>query len=307
MKLDEAIDSYLFHLKVERNLAENTILAYSNDLGQFSDFLTDAESDAPRPSPDIEAVGDADISSFLAHQLGESVKTRTISRKLSSVRGLFKFLRRSHKLERDPTAHVDAPSFGTRVPTVLSLDEVEALLGAPDRSSPEGMRDWAMLEVLYATGLRVTELVTLLVREVDLNAGYVRVVGKGSKQRVVPLGEVAIDALGEYEDQARGQLLANAGGPGASPALFVTRRGGAMTRQAFWKNIKRYAELAGIDKPISPHKLRHSFATHLLERGADLRIVQALLGHADINTTQIYTHVARERLKRLHEDHHPRA
>ncbi|TXD38184.1 site-specific tyrosine recombinase XerD [Lujinxingia vulgaris] len=307
MKLDEAIDSYLFHLKVERNLAENTILAYSNDLSQFVDFLTDAESDAPRPSPDIEAISDADISAFLAHQLGESVKTRTISRKLSSVRGLFKFLRRDQKLERDPTAHVDAPSYGTRVPTVLTLDEVESLLNAPDRSTPEGLRDWAMLEVLYATGLRVTELVTLLIREVDLNAGYVRVVGKGSKQRVVPLGEVAIDALAEYEDQARGQLLANAGGPGASPALFVTRRGGAMTRQAFWKNIKRYAELAGIDKPISPHKLRHSFATHLLERGADLRIVQALLGHADINTTQIYTHVARERLKRLYDDHHPRA
>lgn len=190
---------------------------------------------------------------------------------------------------------------------MLVLEEVEALLAAPDPGTLEGLRDRAMLETLYATGLRVSELVNLNVREVDMRAGFVRVIGKGQKQRIVPLGEVARDAVEHYVLQAREQLLLAHGGQGASPALFVTRRGQEMTRQAFWKNIRRYAQLAGIDKPISPHKLRHSFATHLLERGADLRIVQTLLGHADINTTQVYTHVARARLKRLYDAHHPRA
>ncbi|MFU8804076.1 MAG: site-specific tyrosine recombinase XerD [Bradymonadaceae bacterium] len=302
MTLDDAIDSFLFHLKVERNLAENTIKAYRNDLTQFATHLTgEAES------PDVASVDDTHISAFLLAQLDESIKTRSLSRKLSSIRGLFKYLRRQQTLERDPTIHVDMPSYPKRIPQVLSLDEVEALIEAPDRSTLEGIRDWAMLEVLYATGLRVTELVNLLQREVDLRAGYVRVIGKGDKQRIVPLGEVAQEAVREYEEFARGRLLHNAGGPGSTPALFVTRRGGAMTRQAFWKNIKRYALVAEIEKNISPHKLRHSFATHLLERGADLRIVQTLLGHADINTTQIYTHVAKARLKELYDEHHPRA
>jgi len=190
---------------------------------------------------------------------------------------------------------------------VLTLDEVEKLLAAPDRMSPEGVRDHAMLHTLYATGLRVTELCELIQREVDLRAGYLRVIGKGNKQRIVPLGELAVDALDEYVSHTRAKLLANHGGPGCTPYLFVTRRGSCMTRQAFWKNIKRYALKADIDTPINPHKLRHSFATHLLERGADLRIVQTLLGHSDINTTQIYTHVAQARLKKIFEKHHPRA
>jgi integrase/recombinase XerD len=302
MTLDDAIDAFLFHLKVEKNLAANTLKAYSNDLQQFSSYVSDEGS-----SPDVRAVDDRHISGFLLDLLDEGVKTRSISRKLSAVRGLFKFLRRQNSIDRDPTIHVDMPSYPKRIPAVLTLDEVEALIAAPDRTSPEGIRDWAMLEVLYATGLRVSELVNLLQREVDRNAGYLRVIGKGDKQRIVPLGEVATDAVKEYEEFARGQLLQNAGGPGCTPALFVTRRGDAMTRQAFWKNIKRYAIIAQIDKPLSPHKLRHSFATHLLERGADLRIVQTLLGHADINTTQIYTHVAKARLKQLYDLHHPRA
>lgn len=308
MTLDDAIDSFLFHLKVEKNLAANTIKAYSADLQQFATFIAgDHEPDKAPPSPHILTIDDSHISAFLLAQLDENIKTRSLSRKLSSIRGLFKYLRRQKTIERDPTVHVDMPSYPKRIPQVLTLDEVEALLEAPDRSSPEGMRDWAMLEVLYATGLRVTELVTLLQREVDHNAGYVRVIGKGDKQRIVPLGEVARDAVTEYENIARPQLLLNAGGPGSTPALFVTRRGDSMTRQAFWKNIKRYATIAQIDKPLSPHKMRHSFATHLLERGADLRIVQTLLGHADINTTQIYTHVAQARLKKLYDEHHPRA
>ena len=302
MNLDDAIDAYLVHLKVERNLADNTISAYGVDLAQFAEFC-----DEQQRCQEVAELDDGDISQFLLELTDKDISPRTISRKLSTLKGLFKFLRRHHDLKKDPTTRVDAPRFGKKLPVVMQLDEVETLLETPDRSKPEGLRDWAMMEVMYATGLRVTELVNLLQREVDLGGGYVRVVGKGDKQRVVPLGEVAIEAVEEYEEQARGVLLANAGGPGASPALFVTRRGGAMTRQAFWKNIKRYTKEAGIDKSISPHKLRHSFATHLLERGADLRIVQALLGHADINTTQIYTHIARERLKDLHDMHHPRA
>ncbi len=302
MNLDDAIDAYLVHLKVERNLAENTITAYGNDLRQLAHFCVEHQD-----CRTISEVDDGHISRFLLSLANQDISPRTIARKLSTLKGLFKFLRRDHSLDSDPTARVDAPRFGQKLPVVLDLDEVEDLLEAPDRATPEGMRDWAMFEVLYATGLRVSELVNLLQREVDLAAGYVRIVGKGDKQRVVPLGEVAIDAIDDYESQARGELLANAGGPGASPALFVTRRGGAMSRQAFWKIVKKYALAAGIDKSVSPHDLRHSFATHLLERGADLRVVQALLGHADINTTQIYTHIARERLKDLHDQHHPRA
>ncbi|MBA2663199.1 MAG: site-specific tyrosine recombinase XerD, partial [Bradymonadaceae bacterium] len=292
MTLDDAIDAYLFHLKVERNLALNTLKAYSADLAQFALFCTDREA-----HHDVTTLDDTQISAFMLEQLDAEVKTRSLSRKLSTIRGLFKFLRRQETIKVDPTTHVDSPGYAKRIPKVLNLDEVDALIAAPDRATLEGMRDWAMLEVLYATGLRVSELVNLIEREVDLRAGYVRVIGKGNKQRIVPLGELANDAVREYQEFARGQLLHNVGGPGATPSLFVTRRGGAMTRQAFWKNIKRYARTANIDTPLSPHKLRHSFATHLLDRGADLRIVQTLLGHSDISTTQIYTHVAKARLK----------
>lgn len=321
MTLDTAIDDYIFHLKTERNLASNTVQAYSVDLAQFAAFCTQKNVHM-----DVAAIDDTIISAFMTDQRGDSassdhkksantpkkeedtgVTSRSLSRKLSCLRGLFKFLRRQDTITLDPMVHIDAPRFGSRVPAVISLDEVEALIAAPDRGTLEGMRDWAMLEVLYATGLRVTELVSLIEREVDLRAGYVRVIGKGSKQRIVPLGEIAIEAVTEYKEFARGQLLQNHGGAGSTPSLFVTRRGEAMTRQAFWKNIKRYALLAGITKEISPHKLRHSFATHLLERGADLRIVQTLLGHADISTTQIYTHVAKARLKLMYDEHHPRA
>lgn len=302
MHLDDAIDSYLVHLKVERNLAENTVSAYGNDLAQFADFCDDRSY-----GPQLSGLDGRHVSEFMLRLTDRGLSSTTISRKLSTLRGLFKYLRKHRDIDADPTARIDAPSTGRRLPTVLDLDEVEALLEAPTREKPEGIRDRAMLEVLYATGLRVTELVELRQNEMVLDAGYVRVVGKGDKQRVVPLGENAIEAVEDYLRSARGVLLANAGGPGASPAVFVTRRGGPMTRQAFWKNIKRYARVAGIDESISPHKLRHSFATHLLERGADLRVVQTLLGHEDIDTTEIYTHVARERLKELHVEHHPRA
>ncbi len=302
MDLDAAIDSFAFHLKVERNLSQNTLDAYTRDLRQFAEHCQDKGADG-----DVRGIDALHISGFMKGLLDQGLKTRTVARKLSSVRGLFKHLRREEVIDKDPASKVDMPKYGRRVPKVLTLDEVETLLEAPDRTTPEGHRDWAMLHVLYATGLRVTELCELVQREVDLRAGYVRVIGKGNKQRIVPLGEVAIDAIDSYVELTRGRLLANCGGPGSTPYLFVTRRGSSMTRQGFWKNIKKYAQIADIQKPISPHKLRHSFATHLLERGADLRIVQTLLGHADINTTQIYTHVAQARLKRMYDEHHPRA
>jgi integrase/recombinase XerD len=302
MDIDQAIDSYAFSLKVERNLSQNTIDAYTRDLRQFAEHC-----DEEGVADEVGDIGAMHISGFMKGLLDRGLKTRTVARKVSSVRGLFKHLRAQEAIDKDPSAKVDTPRYGKRVPKVLSLDEVEELLAAPDRTSPEGHRDWAMLHVLYATGLRVSELVDLLQREVDLRAGYVRVIGKGQKQRIVPLGELAMEAIEDYIEQTRGKLLANCGGPGCTPYLFVTRRGSSMTRQGFWKNIKKYARRADIDKPVSPHKLRHSFATHLLERGADLRIVQTLLGHADINTTQIYTHVAQARLKRMYDEHHPRA
>lgn len=299
MKIDQAIDAFVLHLRLERNLAKNTIDAYTRDLALFSDSLEEIA--------DVQNIESADISQFLVDELDSGIKTRTLARRMSSVRGLFRFLKTEGEIRKDPCANVDTPKYGKRVPHVLNLDEVEALLAAPDTTTPEGVRDSAMLEVLYATGLRVTELVTLQQRDVDLRAGWVRVVGKGGKQRIVPLGEKAIDAIDAYLQSDRAALLASSGGPGSTPDLFVTRRGSGMTRQAFWKNLKRYVRKAEIDKDVSPHKLRHSFATHLLERGADLRIVQTLLGHSDIGTTQIYTHVAQERLRALHEEHHPRS
>jgi integrase/recombinase XerD len=304
MTLDDAIESYLAHLKIERNLARNTLQAYGRDLGQFAEFLAGGEDADPPP---LGAVADADVTAWLVDQLEQGLKPRSVSRKLSALRGMYKYLCASKMASKDPTARVDMPKYGRRIPQVLSLDEVEQLLEAPSAERPEGQRDRAMIELLYATGLRVSELVGLHVRDVDLRAGWARVdEGKGGKQRVVPIGDIARDSVDAYLQDGRVRMLRKKGGPGCTPMLFVTRRGGGMTRQAFWKNLKKYAKKADITKNISPHKLRHSFATHLLERGADLRIVQALLGHSDISTTQIYTHVAQERLRQLHSEHHPR-
>lgn len=256
----------------------------------------------------VEAVEPSDITAWLVSELERGLKPRSLARRLSALRGLYKYLVTNRYVSDDPTANVDLPKYGRRVPKILSLDEVEELIAAPDRTTPEGQRDHAMIELIYATGLRVSELVALNVRDCDLRAGWVRVdSGKGGKQRVVPIGDLARDAVEAYISDGRARLLRKKGGPGCTPTLFVSRRGHGLTRQAFWKNLKRYAKLADIETEISPHKLRHSFATHLLERGADLRIVQALLGHSDVSTTQIYTHVAQERLRILHSEHHPRA
>jgi integrase/recombinase XerD len=301
MLLVEGVDDFLVYLIAEKNRASNTVEAYRQDLKQFVQFCMDSEV------TEVDAVEMGLISEFLEVQQVDGKSARTAARRLSAVRTFMKWARTQETMSADPSQLVDRPKGGIRLPQVLSLDEVEALLAAPDRTTPEGHRDAAMLEVLYATGMRVTELVNIRLREVDLAQGVMRVVGKGSKQRLVPFGEVAQEIMRAYLEGTRPALLASAGGPGATPALFVTRRGGPMTRQGFWKNIKRYAIAAGIDWEISPHKLRHSFATHLLERGADLRIVQALLGHADISTTEIYTHVAKTRLQQVYREHHPRA
>ncbi|MGD8869448.1 MAG: site-specific tyrosine recombinase XerD [Gemmatimonadales bacterium] len=299
MQFDDAIDQFVAHLRVERGLALNTVRAYSSDLAQLVDYLHERGIDC------VEHVTPTLINDFLVARLDTGDRTRTIARKLVSIRRLYHFLLRERLIDNDPTAKVDAPRFGRRLPTVLSEAEVERLLEAPDPATPEGIRDRAMIEVLYATGLRVSELISLGTSAVDLNVGLVRTVGKGDKERLVPLSDTAISRLQTYLNHARSRLLHRVG-RAATNALFVTRRGKAMTRQAFWKNLRRYARQADIRTPVSPHKLRHSFATHLLEHGADLRSVQAMLGHANIGTTEIYTHVTRERLRRIHRSHHPR-
>ncbi len=301
VSLDHAVDLYLRHLTIERNMSKNTVLAYGRDLRQFI-----GSCEAQLAHEDILDVTDSHISEFLYELSMSAVKPRSAARKLSAVRGMFAYLVRKELVENNPAKLVDMPKYGSPIPSVLTLDEVESLIDAPDRTKPEGHRDWTMLELLYDTGLRVSELVYLNIRELDLRQGALRITGKGDKQRIVPFGEYAQDALEEYTEITRAQLLTRSGGPSSSPYVFVTRRGSAMTRQAFWKNLKRHAATAGIAKNISPHKLRHSFATHMLERGMDLRIVQTLLGHSDISTTQIYTHVANQRLKQLVEEHHPR-
>jgi integrase/recombinase XerD len=278
----------------------NTIRAYGTDLAQFVNYATQNNI------PSVERVDNDIVSGFLVDRLDVGQSMRTVARKLVSVRRLFQFLRREHLIDVDPTDKVDSPRITRNIPSVLTEPEVEALLEAPDPATPEGVRDRAMNEVLYATGLRVSELVGLQLSNLDLTVGLVRTFGKGSKERIVPLSDTAISRLDTYLSNARAELLRKSGGLGITSAVFVTRRGREMTRQGFWKNIRRYALKAGIRMPVSPHKLRHSFATHLLEHGADLRSVQEMLGHSDISTTQIYTHVTRERLKRIHRSFHPR-
>lgn len=300
--IDDCIDQFRFYMVAERGLSDNTIEAYLRDLRDFSTWCLQHPA-----MTEIEAITDDHVTGWMLAMMDRGLHNASVSRAVIALRQLCLFLRVEGVLTANPTATVDLPKKGRKIPRFLSLPEVERLLAAPDALSPEGLRDRAMLEVLYATGLRVTELVELPMNGVDLTVGYVRVTGKGNKTRLVPLGEEARDALERYLRSPRAELLRAVGGPSLSDAVFVTRRGGPMTRQGFWKNIKRYAFIAEIHKEISPHVLRHSFATHLLDHGANLRVVQTLLGHADIGTTQIYTHVTRERLKSLHTAHHPRA
>ncbi len=288
------LDEFNDRLWLEEGLARNTLESYRRDLSQFADWVE-------KRGQDLLGIARGDLEQYLAHKSPAS-KPRSVSRLIASLRRFYRHQLREGAIKQDPTLQLDSPKLPRSLPKSLTEEDVEALLNQPDDSQMLGMRDRAMLETLYATGLRVSELVNLKVSEVSLSEGVVRATGKGSKTRLVPLGEEALDWITRYIKEARPQILNGQ----LADSLFVTQRGEAMTRQMFWYLIKRHAKLAGITKHISPHVLRHAFATHLLNHGADLRVVQMLLGHADISTTQIYTHVARERLKSLHSQHHPR-
>ncbi len=291
------LDRFADGLWLSDGLARNTLESYRRDLAGFAAWLTEASGKS------LVEAAPADLQRHLAWQIeAKHAKPRTTGRLVSSLKRFFQFALREGLRADDPAADLDAPKVGRSLPKAMSESEVEALLAAPDVASAHGLRDRAMLETLYASGLRVSELVGLKGVQVSLDMGVVRILGKGSKERLTPLGEEAADWIARYQREGRPVLL----GARKSDALFVTARGGPMTRQAFWGLVKRHAAAAGIRRAISPHTLRHAFATHLIHHGADLRVVQLLLGHADISTTQIYTHVARERLKSLHRKHHPR-
>jgi len=291
----QAIEQFLDALWMERGLSENTLAAYRNDLNGLSAWL------ATRGCG-IVAARREDLLDYLSERVVNGARPRTTARLLSSLRRFYRYLIRDGRLTDDPSVRIDTTRIGRSLPGSLSEEEVEALLGAPDVGEALGLRDRAMLELLYACGLRVSELVNVTTEQINITQGVVRVVGKGNKERLVPLGEEASDWLQCYAADSRPEL---AGGTSARQ-LFITRRGRAMTRQAFWYRLRHYAVISGINKALSPHTLRHAFATHLLNHGADLRVVQMLLGHSDLSTTQIYTHVARERLKELHARPHPR-
>jgi integrase/recombinase XerD len=295
--LDVAIQQFLDHSRVERELTPATVEAYGRDLARFAHFV------AGRNVAAADTVRAIDVLDFMVHLTENKMSARSQARRLIALRQLFKFLKAERIVAVDPTEDIDLPRFGRKLPDFLSVEEVDRLLAAPDRQQPRGARDAAMLETLYATGLRVSELVKLRLRDVNLDAGYLMTLGKGRKERLVPVGEAAIASVRAYIEGARATHTRAR----TVDALFVTHHGRAMTRQGFWKLLGRYAVAAGIRKRISPHKLRHSFATHLVERGADLRAVQAMLGHADIGTTEIYTHVSRSHLRSVYNRFHPRA
>jgi len=294
--LDALVDQYLTYLIVEKGLAEKTIESYSSDLARYLEFLKRKR---------IKTISEADTPVVLKHLISlrdEGLGAKSRARHLISLRGFYRFLVQEKLLKHDPARLVDLPKSGLKLPDFLSVQEVNLLLNVPDTNTPTGIRNVAMIELIYGAGLRVSELVGLKLIDVNLEACFVRVFGKGSKERVVPIGQHAREKTDTYIRTARPLLLKNR----VSRYLFVARAGNPMTRQGFWKLLRRYAQLAGIKKKITPHSLRHSFATHLLEGGADLRAVQIMLGHVDISTTQIYTHVAREHLKDIHEKFHPR-
>jgi len=293
MEWSRAVEAYLDHLHLERGLAANTLESYRRDLEQFA---------AETKTATVEAVDRDRITAYLARRRRAGIAPTSTARFLSALKGLFRFLQLNAWHDRNPAEEVDAPKKWHTLPGVMSFDEVERLLAAPDVKTARGLRDRAMLEVLYATGLRVSELTALRLDQVTEDPPLVRVMGKGNKERLVPLGAEAWRLINDYMNTAR-----PAANTRLSPYVFLNNRGGALTRQRFWQLIKFYAHGAGIKRAIHPHVLRHSFATHLLENGADLKSLQMLLGHADISTTQIYTHITEERLKRVYEKYHPRA
>ena len=293
-EMGKLISAFLDALWMERGISDNTLAAYRSDLEDFAAWLQ-------KKNLMLRSARDADLRAYLGSF--PKASARTLSRRLSSLRRFYSYQVREGYMDYDPSARIEAPRIGRPLPKSLTESEVEALLEAPDVTTDLGLRDRTMLEVLYATGLRVTELVSLTLAQINQRQGLVRVTGKGGKERLVPLGAESLDWLHQYLHESRPALISKE----ITDAAFLSRRGTAMTRQMFWHIIKRYAVLAGVNKSLSPHVLRHAFATHLLNHGADLRVVQMLLGHSDISTTQIYTHVAQERLKSLHARHHPRA
>lgn len=290
------LDRFLNFLIVEKGLSQNTIEAYGHNVHRFLDFLKDKKIDH------IEELSKLDLRIFIHFLKKKGLSTRSIARNLIAVRMFFRFLQQDGVMDNNPAEDLELPKMAKVLPEVLSLEEVERLLSQPDPQTSLGARDRAMLEILYATGMRVSELIHLLTHQIQLEGGYVLLRGKGSKERIVPLGREAIHWLKKYLMEFRPLLLKGK----ESPFLFINRYGKPMTRQQFWKSIKAYGRKGGIQKRITPHVLRHSFASHLLERGADLRSVQMMLGHVDISTTQIYTHVTGERLKKVHQRYHPR-
>ena len=296
LPLDAAlIDRWLDDLWLQRNLAENTLAAYRRDLVDLGQWLGGGRR--------LVEVARSDLLEYLSHRFEQGYGARSTARQLSCLRGFYRWLLEQDLLQADPTLDLSAPRTGRSLPGVITEEEVEALLAAPDLGTAIGVRDRAMLETLYACGLRVSELVGLRLGQVNLRQGVVRILGKGSKERLVPLGEEALSWIRRWVAEGRPALLA---GDRSNDVLFPSQRGRVMTRQTFWHRIRTHAAAAGITKHLSPHTLRHAFATHLLDHGADLRVVQLLLGHADLSTTQIYTHVAQARLRELHAEHHPR-
>ena len=295
--MEQLLDQFINYITVEKGLSLNTLNAYNSDLIKYLDFLF------AKDIKDIGKTSDLTIISFVSILKKKGLSNRSIARHLTSIKMFYNFLYEEHHIKENPTINIETPKRETKLPNVLSIDEVNLLLQKPDRNTHIGLRDAAFLELLYATGLRVTEIVSLSLNDINLNAGYLIAFGKGSKERLIPIGEVSLNLIRTYLEKSRPALLKKK----QSHYLFPNRSGKPMTRQGFWKLLKKYSTAAGIKKNISPHTLRHSFASHLLERGADLRSVQIMLGHVDISTTQIYTHVTTERLKKIYNQYHPRS
>jgi integrase/recombinase XerD len=299
MEISATISSFLTHVKVEKGLSPNTVSAYQRDLVKFAEF-------AKKRKLSLEAVKRDDLVDFLAGLYRLKLDSRTIARQLVTLRNFFRYAQVHELIAEDPSINLESPKIRRSLPGYLRLEEVEKLLSQPDSKTPQGLRDRAMLELLYSTGLRVSELTGLKVGDLDSKVGCVRCIGKGDKERIVPVGKKALGTVGKYLAEGRPVILREAKAPTAT-ALFVNRRGVPLSRVGVWKILSTYGRRAGLRVALTPHMLRHSFATHLLERGADLRSVQLMLGHADISTTQIYTHVVEERLKQIYKAHHPRA
>jgi len=297
MEVSAAISSFLTHIRVEKGLSPNTVSAYRRDLIKFSEF-------AQRRKLTLETASRDDMVDFLAGLYRQKLESKSVARHLVSLRNFFRFAQIQELIREDPSVNLESPKIRRTLPGYLRLEEVERLLAQPDAKTPFGLRDRAMLEVLYSAGLRVSELVGLCVSDLDTKVGCVRCIGKGDKERIVPIGKKALGMVEKYLRDARPKMVEKVSG---SPTLFVNRRGKALSRVGVWKILSAYGRRAGLRVALTPHMLRHSFATHLLERGADLRSVQLMLGHADISTTQIYTHVVEERLKQIYKAHHPRA